>query len=68
MIKTYYVSCIFCNGEQSEYQYNTYAKALKDFNLFVYSVRPESCTLWEEDRDGVRVVKEYRKEIKKYAR
>lgn len=67
MIKEYSVTSTLANGEQTEFTYKNYCEALKDFNLFVKSVRPEHCTLWEENRDGIRIIKEYRKEIKKYA-
>lgn len=61
MIKEYSVTSKLANGETTEFVYKNYIEALKDFNLFVRSVRPESCTLWEEDRDGIRPIKEYRK-------
>ena len=61
MIKEYSITSKLANGETTEFVYNNYINALKDFNLFVRSVRPDSCTLWEEDRDGIRSIKEYRK-------
>lgn len=61
MIKEYSITSKLANGETTEFVYNNYVSALKDFNLFVRSVRPDSCTLWEEDRDGIRPIKEYRK-------
>ena len=68
MIKEYTITSTLANGEQTEYVFKNYIQALKTFNMFVYSVRPNVCTLWEEDRDGIRAVKQYRKENKKNAR
>ena len=68
MIKEYSITTTFANGEQFEFVYKNYYEALKDYYLFVRSVRPVLCTLWQEDRDGISIIKEYRKENKKYAR